>query len=196
MANRLGVLQVQDALIAGAKAMASSAGFQKETAWLAVNGDRRLDRLKLGGIHRAQPFSHQWEEGRYHEYFIADWAHLELGDKVSEYERQRELRMALPDVKVGSGGEGGGDEGSDWGDDGYWTDDFAFWAFAYFDPYYEDGWDGSYSREETMTANDLALLASAADVGPEADNASSAGGSGGQTRRTSMSPIARVPCQP
>ncbi len=177
MANRLAVLLVQDALVAGAKAMASSAGFQKETAWLAANADRRLDRLKLGGIHRAQPFSHQWEEGKYHEYFIADWAHLEPGDKVAEYERQRELRRALPDVEVGSGGDGNGDDGSDRGDDGYWTDDFALWTFAYFDPFYEDGWDGSYSREETMTAHDLALLASAADVGPDGDDANSARGS-------------------
>ncbi|KAK3901860.1 hypothetical protein C8A05DRAFT_34439 [Staphylotrichum tortipilum] len=98
-----GCLLVQGALVAGAGTMASSAGFQKETAWLAVNEDRRLDWLKLGGIHRAQPINHQWEEGKYHEYFIADWAHMQLGDKVAEYERQRELRRALPDAEVGSG---------------------------------------------------------------------------------------------
>ncbi len=167
MTNRLSVLLAQDALLAGARAMAGSAEFRRQTTWLAVNPDRRLDRLKLGGIHRAQPFSHQWEEGKYHEYFIAEWAHLEHEDKVAEYERQREERRKLPDIKVDTGD--GSSESRDWDDDGYmgWSDDWAaLWMLSCLDPFYADGWDGEYSQEETMSRQDLALLESV-DAAPD-----------------------------
>lgn len=126
MKNRLLVLTAQEKLILAATAMAENASFRARTAWLHQQRDPAKDRLKLGGIHRAQPFSHSYDQGKYHHYFIASWAHLKLEHKVAEYELLRDGRVRLPDVEYsqklysgepirsildGIGGGGGGSIG-------------------------------------------------------------------------------------
>ncbi|KAL2166139.1 hypothetical protein VTG60DRAFT_3255 [Thermothelomyces hinnuleus] len=81
MRNRLTVLAAVTALSRAATAMAvATPGFAKATAWLhQKNGGLRgshpgLARVKLGGIHRAQPFSHYFEAGTHSHYFLAEWA--------------------------------------------------------------------------------------------------------------------------
>ena len=58
MKNRMMVILAQTALFTAAKAMAESVTFHNATSWIAKHADPRMDRIKLGGIHRAQPFSH------------------------------------------------------------------------------------------------------------------------------------------
>lgn len=122
MRNRLTVLTAQSALIRAATAMAQSQMFRATTKWLHTQPDPHLDRLKLGGIHRAQPFSHCFEHGAYHRYFIADWAHLKCEDQIAAYERLRNGRMKMPDFE-GSKAGGSGPGGS--GPSGY--DGQSFW---------------------------------------------------------------------
>jgi len=98
MRNRLTVLLAQNKLIQGAKGMARTHGFRMSTAWLHRQSEARMDRLKLGGIHRAQPYSHQYERGMYQEYFVADWAHLQRAEQVEAYEKMRNQRVAMPDM--------------------------------------------------------------------------------------------------
>ena len=74
MRNRLTVLLAHDALLAATTAMYRSKLFRSATDWLHSVPHERVDRFKLGGIHRAQPFSHEFEKGRYHECILADWA--------------------------------------------------------------------------------------------------------------------------
>lgn len=93
--NRMNILLGQSNLLTVAKAMARSPKFHESTAWLHLQDDARLDRLKLGGIHRAQPFSHHFERGAYHLFFIADWAHLRREDQIIEYTKLRDGRMKL-----------------------------------------------------------------------------------------------------
>jgi hypothetical protein len=50
--------QAQDSLLRAAAAMAQSSLFRQKTEWLPKQDNPRLDRLKLGGIYHAQPFSH------------------------------------------------------------------------------------------------------------------------------------------
>ncbi|KAI9158135.1 hypothetical protein HJFPF1_06125 [Paramyrothecium foliicola] len=90
--NRLTVLLAQDTLLRGAAAMASCNVFRESTTWIHMQEDERQDRLKLGGIHRAQPFSHHFDKGQYHQYFIASWAPLALPLKIKAYESMREWR--------------------------------------------------------------------------------------------------------
>ena len=99
MKNRLLVLSAQEKLIIAAAAMVENSSFRARTRWLHLQSDPAMDRLKLGGIHRAQPFSHSYDQGKYHHYFIASWAHLRLEDKVAEYELLRDGRVKLPDVE-------------------------------------------------------------------------------------------------
>ncbi|KAH8696931.1 hypothetical protein GQ44DRAFT_694414 [Phaeosphaeriaceae sp. PMI808] len=94
--NRMTILLGQRSLLTVAKAMARSPKYHDSTAWLHQQDDARLDRMKLGGIHRAQPFSHHFEKGAYHLFFIAEWAHLTRGDQIAEYEKLRDGRMKLP----------------------------------------------------------------------------------------------------
>jgi hypothetical protein len=97
MRNRLTILTAQSSLIRAAAAMARNPTFRASTSWLHKQTDPHLDRLKLGGIHRAQPFSHSFEHGVYHQYFIADWAHLRYEDQVAAYQRLRDGRVKMPD---------------------------------------------------------------------------------------------------
>jgi len=109
--NRLTVLLAQDVLLSGAAAMARCAPFRESTLWLHKHERERTDRLKLGGIHRAQPFSHHFEKGAFHQYFIAGWAHLSRPLQIAEYERLRDWRATRDDVDSSnsdSSGCGGG----------------------------------------------------------------------------------------
>ncbi|KAK4171642.1 hypothetical protein QBC36DRAFT_305127 [Triangularia setosa] len=110
--NRLTLLLGQDTLLCAAAAMARCASFRQSTLWLHKHTDERTDRLKLGGIHRAQPFSHHFEKGAYHQYFVAGWAHLSRRLKLGEYERLRDWKATRHDVgssdtDSGDGGGGG-----------------------------------------------------------------------------------------
>jgi hypothetical protein len=86
-------------LILAAKAIAKNASFRERTAWLHKQVNPAKDRLKLGDIHRAQRFSHYCDQGKYHHYFIATWAHLNPRDQTKEYELLRDGRVKLPDVE-------------------------------------------------------------------------------------------------
>jgi uncharacterized membrane protein YgcG len=101
MRNRLTILLAQEALTSAAVAMAKIPAFKKATAWLHMPEEPGVDRLKLGGIHRAQPFSHFFDQGKYHHYFIAEWAHLNRKDQVAAYELLRDGRVKQPDVLYG-----------------------------------------------------------------------------------------------
>ncbi|KND89961.1 hypothetical protein TOPH_05340 [Tolypocladium ophioglossoides CBS 100239] len=110
--NRMTVLLAQDVLMTAAAAMARCGAFREATLWMHKQEDERQDRLKLGGIHRAQPFSHHFERGAYHQYFVADWASLALPLRVGAYERLRDWRATRADVGddggLDAGGGGGG----------------------------------------------------------------------------------------
>ncbi|KAM0342620.1 hypothetical protein ACHAPU_009349 [Fusarium lateritium] len=106
--NRMTVLLGQDTLLATAVAMANCSQLQSSTTWLHNHEDETMDRLKLGGIHRAQPFSHHFEKGAYHQYFVADWAFLAQPLRVVEYEKLRDWRAIKTDVGVASTDDGSG----------------------------------------------------------------------------------------
>ncbi|CAG9983108.1 unnamed protein product [Clonostachys byssicola] len=91
--NRMRVLLAQSALLSVAAAMAKSPEMQRGTRWLssAAAGDK--DRIKLGSIHRAQPYSHHYERGMGASYFVPDWA--ASSSRLEDYERKREQRMKL-----------------------------------------------------------------------------------------------------
>ncbi|KAM7183569.1 hypothetical protein V8F20_012570 [Naviculisporaceae sp. PSN 640] len=97
--NRLTVLLAQDVLLSAAAAMARCAPFRESTLWLHKQELEKNDRLKLGGIHRAQPFSHHYEKGDFQQYFIAGWAHLSRPLQIAEYERLRDWKATRSDVK-------------------------------------------------------------------------------------------------
>ncbi|KAH6651227.1 hypothetical protein F5144DRAFT_589499 [Chaetomium tenue] len=103
--NRLTLLTAQDALLRAATAMAQSPRFHESTLWLHQQDDAKLDRLKLGGIHRAQPFSHHFEKGEYHLYFAAAWSHLARGRRVQAYERLRDWKATRRDMKSDAGSD-------------------------------------------------------------------------------------------
>ena len=99
MRNRLTVLLAQDVLLTGAAAMAKSSKFRESTLWLHNQEDPKLDRLKLGGIHRAQPFSHHFEKGELNTYFLAEWADKSREERTQKYELLRDGRQRQRDVK-------------------------------------------------------------------------------------------------
>lgn len=152
--------------------MAQSTNFHKKTAWIASTS--RSDRLKLGGIHRAQPFSHQYEEGKFHAYFIADWAHLHQDDQVVEYETARDARRHLPDVPESSGGYGSGS--GKYEPNNTYFDDFAFYEMCF----YADDWDGGYSHEETLPLGEAELVGTTVEGGGDSGGGDSGGTDGGE----------------
>ncbi|KAK2747976.1 hypothetical protein FQN57_001567 [Myotisia sp. PD_48] len=97
--NRLTVLLAQDVLLTGAVAMVQSDSFREHTAWLNNQQDLRMERFKIGGIHRAQPYSHHFEKGAYSLYFTAEWAPLERRMQIQAYELLRNKRATQKDVK-------------------------------------------------------------------------------------------------
>ncbi|KAK5988534.1 hypothetical protein PT974_10017 [Cladobotryum mycophilum] len=96
--NRLTVLLAQDTLLTAAVAMARCSTFGESTLWLHMQENEQLDRLKLGGIHRAQPFSHHFEKGAYHQYFVADWASMQRPDRIEAYETLRDWRATRQEI--------------------------------------------------------------------------------------------------
>lgn len=95
--NRMRVLLAQSALLAVAAAMAKSPEMQVGTRWLSSAAASEVssakDRVKLGGIHRAQPYSHHYERGMGASYFVPDW--VASSGRLEYYERKREQRMKL-----------------------------------------------------------------------------------------------------
>ena len=175
MKNRIMVILAQTALFTAAKAMVESATFRNATSWIAKHTDPRMDRMKLGGIHRAQPFSHQYENGKYHKYFIADWAHLRRDDQIAEYEKIREARRQLPDIPESSGGYESRPGGSYSVSRSY---DGCDMSFSVFGPYYDGGWDGTFDQTETLTPDQVALIGTD-DDGGAGDSGGDFGGYGG-----------------
>ncbi|KAH7323242.1 hypothetical protein B0I35DRAFT_500117 [Stachybotrys elegans] len=118
--NRLTILLAQESLLLVASAMARSPSMRHASNWMSKQPDERIDRLKLGGIHRAQPFSHHFERGAFHQYYAADWTSLPLATRIEKYERLRDAKAARkavptrrPDRHGGYGlGNGGGSKGS------------------------------------------------------------------------------------
>lgn len=106
--NRLNILLGQDALLRAAVAMARCTTFVQSTLWLSQQEDESKDRLKLGGIHRAQPFSHHFEKGAFHQYFVAEWSHLTRPQRIKAYEELRDWKATRKDVKDSSRDDGGG----------------------------------------------------------------------------------------
>ncbi|KIW99884.1 uncharacterized protein Z518_10812 [Rhinocladiella mackenziei CBS 650.93] len=96
--NRLTLLHAQNLLLRVGAAMHRVPAFRTATKWLHTSEDTSVDRLKLGGIHRAQPFSHVFDQGLYHQYFIAEWAIRDLDERVRQYEELRDGRVRLKDV--------------------------------------------------------------------------------------------------
>lgn len=93
--NRMTVLLAQDALVTVAKALSELPSFRNACAWLQNQQDPWFDRLKLGGIHRAQPFSHHFELKS--ACAVAPWIHLKFGQQQHIYEYIRDLRINAPD---------------------------------------------------------------------------------------------------
>ncbi|KAM5354211.1 hypothetical protein ACJ41O_000861 [Fusarium nematophilum] len=103
MRNRLTVLSATSILHRAAAAMARTREFKRSTAWLHMTSSRpdldpSLIRVKLGGIHRAQPFSHYFEAGTYSHYFLAPWATWSRPEQVEAYELMRDGRVKMPDM--------------------------------------------------------------------------------------------------
>jgi hypothetical protein len=96
--NRLMLLLAQSKLLSVASAMYSSTAVRSATTWLAAHPVAKMDRLKLGGIHRAQPYSHHFDKGAYHHYFVAQWAHLRRDQQIAAYEKLRDGRARKDDV--------------------------------------------------------------------------------------------------
>ncbi|GIJ86992.1 hypothetical protein Asppvi_005891 [Aspergillus pseudoviridinutans] len=111
MRNRLTVLCASAVLCRAATAMSRTASFRSSTEWLHSSSRSRLrvqypslTRVKLGGIHRAQPFSHYFEAGTYKHYFLAEWALLSRPEQVAAYELIRDGRTRLLDVPASGAG--------------------------------------------------------------------------------------------
>jgi len=94
--NRLTLLTAQFSLLMGATAMVRNKAIQRAVSWLEKDETDDIDRIKLGGIVRAQPFSHRFEKDatghRYHQYYVAGWTSLKLRDRKNEYEKLRNWR--------------------------------------------------------------------------------------------------------
>lgn len=106
MRNRLRVLSASVILCRAAAAMSKTAAFHATTAWLHSESESRLlalrpslARVKLGGIHRAQPFSHYFEAGQSGQYFLAEWALFSRAEQIKDYERMRNERMDLEEFE-------------------------------------------------------------------------------------------------
>ncbi|KAH2219502.1 hypothetical protein KXV37_002470 [Aspergillus fumigatus] len=91
--NRLTLLTALDTLSAGATAMSQSLPFQSATQWLHLQLDPSTDRIKLGGINRAQPYSHALERRTHDDFFVAKWV---SDDRlpIQTYEDMREKRYS------------------------------------------------------------------------------------------------------
>ncbi|PKX88985.1 uncharacterized protein P174DRAFT_516192 [Aspergillus novofumigatus IBT 16806] len=91
MQNRLSLLTALDTLSAGATAMSQSLHFRSTTQWLHLQSDPSTDRIKLGGINRAQPYSHALEHRTHDDFFVARWV-SDYNPTIQTYETMREKR--------------------------------------------------------------------------------------------------------
>ncbi|EFQ99186.1 hypothetical protein MGYG_02200 [Nannizzia gypsea CBS 118893] len=111
--NRLLTLCANGKLSHSAVSMCKNPAFRRCTEWLHTQTDPAMDRLKLGGIQRAQSFSRYYDQGQYKYFFAAPWAHLSLDNLIEQYELSRDYRANLCDVdeveagSIGSGAEDG-----------------------------------------------------------------------------------------
>ncbi|KAI4252164.1 MAG: hypothetical protein L6R42_008087 [Xanthoria sp. 1 TBL-2021] len=196
MRNRLTVLLAHDALLAATSAMYRSTLLRTATDWLHTHPHERVDRLKLGGIHRAQPFSHEFDKGRYHEYMLADWALLLKEQQIERYEYLRRRRVLLPDVVLTRGGDIDlsfrGKRGNDYtgGQDGVdgVGNDYVGWMgnelgdAIDLDYGIEDGWDGDYPDgygDDPSDGTHGEGFAGGLDVGFDGDDGGDGGGGDG-----------------
>ncbi|KAK4248896.1 hypothetical protein C7999DRAFT_13172 [Corynascus novoguineensis] len=95
MDNRLQLILAQDVLIQGAISIQKH--LKHSCGWLAQSA--KFDRLRLGGIHRAQPLSHHYERGRFQEAYVTPWVHLRREEQIRIYESIRDRRIELPDIE-------------------------------------------------------------------------------------------------
>ncbi|KAI4250714.1 MAG: hypothetical protein L6R42_008658 [Xanthoria sp. 1 TBL-2021] len=195
MRNRLTVLLAHDALLAATSAMYRSTLLRTATGWLHTHPHERVDRLKLGGIHRAQPFSHEFDKGRYHEYMLADWALLLKEQQIEQYEYLRRRRVFLPDVVLTKGGDDctNGEDGDDgagngYAGNGYAGDGYAGWMgdelgdANNLDYGIKDGWDGDYPDgygDDPRGGIHGGGLADGLDIGFDGDDGGHRGGGDG-----------------
>lgn len=98
--GRLEVLHAQSVLCRAASAMVRSPLVQASTAWMHSNSSPlasqpSLARIRMGGIHRAQPMSHYYEKGANNLYFLATWAPVR--DREEEYLAARRKKAARSD---------------------------------------------------------------------------------------------------
>ncbi|GJN86591.1 hypothetical protein PLIIFM63780_010172 [Purpureocillium lilacinum] len=102
--NRLQVLAASSKLYRGVAAMARTPLFCRTTAWLHKEGEGllqqhpSLSRVRMGGIHRAQPYSHDFDSGTQADYFLAPWAILPRDEQIADYQKLRDARASLADV--------------------------------------------------------------------------------------------------
>jgi len=115
--NRTSVLLALEALNKVALGMAKTTSFRVSCKWINLEPsvihsrstvpqrypiERRMymqDRVKLGGIHRAQPRSHYYEGSKYHDCTLAPWADIVRDDQIALYIRLRDYRAdVLKDI--------------------------------------------------------------------------------------------------
>ena len=104
--NRLRLFAAQEALLRGAVAMARTHELVSSCDWFRTSPEAQFDRLKLGGIHRAQPYSHHFEKGRFKQSLLAPWAHYTHETRVKWYEKLRDERQRMADVQPHDDSEG------------------------------------------------------------------------------------------
>lgn len=105
MHNRLSVLSALRTLSTIAVALALTPNFRATCIWNlerrrlmtedGVNKAARAARIKLAGIHRAQPKSHNFEKHKYHDCELADWALRSRQDQQLQYEMVRDRRAEI-----------------------------------------------------------------------------------------------------
>ena len=116
--SRLMALRASGVLSRAAVAMALTPRFHAVTRWLSPHSSSSsssqqshqgfslramfpsLTRVKLGGINRAQPFSHYFDAGTYRHYFVAEWALLSREEQVAAYEVLRDGRKRMRDLPI------------------------------------------------------------------------------------------------
>lgn len=111
MRNRLTVLNASAILCRTATAMDKIIMFRSATAWLSPSSElgsrlRSLDpslaRVKLGGIHRAQPYGHLLFDDKIYcsNYFMAQWGIRPRTEQIEAYELARKKRIDRADVEL------------------------------------------------------------------------------------------------
>jgi hypothetical protein len=94
--NRILVLVAHDKLVKVAVALNSVPSFFQNCPTVNKNVDPWWDRLKLGGIHRAQPPSPLFSRKDAH--LLAGWIHLSRKWQIDVYEELRKARVQTVDI--------------------------------------------------------------------------------------------------